>query len=364
MNDSRALWIALTLVPGLGPARIIRLVEQTGGVEAAWRATPRQMANAGIDRRTAEAFAAAQHRLDTTDQVRYADRTGVQIICWDSSGYPDRLREIGYPPPVLYVRGELLPEDADAVAIVGTRRATVYGRDIAGRFATALAERGISVVSGLAKGIDGVAHQAAIDAGGRTIAVLGSGVDRIYPPEHVPLARRIERNGAVLSLFELGRKPDASNFPLRNKIISGLSLGVLVVEAGEKSGALLTARDALDQNREVFAVPGSIMSGASRGTNALIQRGEAKLVSGVEDVLSELQIGLPGRQLALDLPAVDDPVERRLLEALREGALHVDDLRLALELPISSISTALTMLELKGQVRAVGGMQYALARAR
>lgn len=357
-------WLALTLVPGLGPVRILRLVEMAGSPVAAWQASPALMAKAGIDSRTAAALTAAQRNLNPAAELQKVAKYGIELVCWDDPRYPARLREIEYAPTVLYLRGTLTAEDDWGIAIVGTRTPTVYGRDVAGRLSTGLAERGFTVVSGLAKGIDGVAHKAALDAGGRTIAVMGCGLDRIYPAENLRLAHRIVEHGALISEFPVGTKPDAPNFPMRNRIVSGLSRGVLVVEAGDRSGALLTARDALNQNREVFAVPGSITSSMSVGTNRLIQRGEAKLVTGVDDIVDELRPEAFQGRLPLELPSTDDPVEQRVLDELAEGVLHVDDLRERTGLTISAVSSALTMLEIKGLVRSLGGMQYALVRAR
>jgi len=219
----------------------------------------------------------------------------------------------------------------------------------------------VTVVSGLARGIDSAAHHAAVQAGGRTIAVLGSGVDVIYPAENTKLAEAITRQGALISEYPLGTKPDAGNFPPRNRIISGLSLGVVVVEAGEASGANWTVRFALEQNREVFAVPGSIFAPMSRGTNKLIQEG-AKLVTNYQDVLSELNLQMVGQQMEMKelLPA--DEVEAALLKHLSGEPTHIDEVRMAIGLPIARVSAALTMMELKGMVRQVGGASYVLAR--
>ncbi len=217
-------------------------------------------------------------------------KAGVKAYCWTDDEYPKHLREIDDKPPVLYVLGDLRPEDEWGVAIVGTRRATPYGRQVAEHFATDLAHQGITVVSGLARGIDAVAHRTAIASGGRTIGVLACGLDLVYPPEHAKLAVEIAQHGAVVSDYPLGTQPRSEFFPRRNRILSGLSLGVLVVEGDEKSGALITARVALDQNREVFAVPGSIYSPTAQGTNKLIREGEAKLVTRTEDILEELNL--------------------------------------------------------------------------
>jgi DNA processing protein len=271
------------------------------------------------------------------------------------------LRQIDAPPPVLFVKGELHETDRRAVAVVGTRRPSPYGKDVARALARELAQQQIAVVSGLARGIDAIAHRAALDAGGRTIAVLGSGVDQIYPAEHRELAQAIRAAGAVVSDYLPGTPPDAVNFPPRNRIISGLSLGTIVVESGETSGALITARFALEQGREVFAVPGNIYARTSIGPNRLIQQG-AKLVCGLEDVLEELHLhARPPQVEPVQVTLWPDPAERRILDALAVGPVHADELGRQTGLTASQVSSALVVLELQGRVRHLGAMQYVAA---
>jgi DNA processing protein len=262
---------------------------------------------------------------------------------------------------VLYARGDLLPEDEFAVAIVGTRRVTPYGRQVTEELSSFLAGNGITIVSGLARGVDAIAHQAALRAGGRTLAVLGSGVDRIYPPENRALAAQIMEHGAILSDYAVGTAPEASNFPPRNRIISGLSLAVVVIEAGETSGALITAGFAAEQGREVFAVPGSILAPQSKGTNKLIQTGALPLLS-PEDLLQALNLTRVGAQKSARKILPADEVERQLLDALGSEPLHVDELRSQTGLPVEKVSAALVMMELKGMVRQVGAMHYVAVR--
>ncbi|HEU0075175.1 MAG TPA: DNA-processing protein DprA, partial [Dehalococcoidia bacterium] len=276
--------------------------------------------------------------------------------------YPRLLREVEDKPPVLYVRGELTDEDEWSVAIVGTRRATPYGRQAAEHFATELAAQRITIVSGLARGIDAVAHRAALAAGGRTIAVLACGLDMVYPPEHAKLAQEIAEHGALISDYALGTQPRSEFFPRRNRILSAVSLGVLVVEGSEDSGALLTARYALEQNREVFAVPGSIYSPTHKGANKLIRDGEAKLVSTAEHILEELNLTTVTQQLELREVAPADPTEAKLLSVLSNQPSHIDEVQRASGLPIASVSSALAVLELKGIVRQVGPMSFVRAR--
>ncbi|MEK7281158.1 MAG: DNA-processing protein DprA, partial [Chloroflexota bacterium] len=271
------------------------------------------------------------------------------------------LKEIYDSPPVLYVRGEMVPQDEWAIAVVGTRRATVYGRQVAEELATDLARHGITIVSGLARGIDAIAHRAALAAGGRSIAVFGSGLDTVYPAEHARLASEVSQKGALISDYPLGTPPRADYFPRRNRIMSGICLGVLVVEAGETSGALITARLALEQNREVFATPGSILSPMSRGTNRLLQDG-AKLVMSYTDVLEELNLTMTAKQLELkELPPVSE-AEARVLGQLSAEPCHIDEVCRAAGLPIAAVSSTLALMEIKGIVRQLGGMNFVLAK--
>jgi DNA processing protein len=248
------------------------------------------------------------------------------------------------------------------VAIVGTRRATAYGREVTHQLAEALARSGITVVSGLARGIDAEAHRAALDAGGRTIGVLGCGIDRVYPPEHRKLAEEIVAQGALLSDYPVGTPPEGSNFPPRNRLISGLSLDVLLItEAGVRSGALITADFAAEQGRDVFAVPGSILVRGSAGTNALIQEG-AKAVLRPEDVLEELNLTMVAEQAEARQVLPTDETEAALLSHLSEEPTHVDELQQQVELPIAQVTSTLALMELKGMVRQVSGMKYVVAR--
>jgi len=351
-------WLAFNRIPGLGTARFRLLERYFPDLETAWRAGPTELTSAGLDRRTLSSI--LKHRPGISPQRELDDlgKTNVRALIWNDPGYPARLKEIYDPPPVLYVRGDLLPEDERSVAIVGTRRATVYGREVASAIAGDLARNGVTIVSGLARGVDGVAHRAALDAGTRTVAVLASGVDIIYPREHVSLAEEIANHGALVSEYPLGIRPDASNFPRRNRIMSGMTLGTLVVEAGESSGALWTVRHALEQNREVFCVPGSIFSPASRGTNLLIQEG-AKLVMDYKDVLEELNLTTVAHQIELPVVAsAGNETESSVLDHISHDPIHIDDLCRRTGLPIAQVSSSLAMLEISGRVKQVGGMHY------
>lgn len=354
-------WIGFNIVRGIGPAKFQALLDHFGDLSAAWKATADELRAAGIDSRALQSLLTTREKLDLDAEAARLEKAGVQVITWQSPEYPDRLRHIYHPPPVLYLRGTLAPADEWSVAVVGTRRATVYGKEVAQHIAGGLARAGVTVVSGLARGIDTAAHQAALDAGGRTIAVLGNGVDVAYPAENRRLMQRIVEQGALLSEYTLGAPPEASNFPPRNRIISGFSLGVVIVEAAERSGALITADYALDQGREVFAAPGNMFNKNSTGCNRLIQNG-AKLVLDIEDILEELSLNMVAQQLELRTVVPENETESLLLGFLSSEPLHVDEIVRQAALPISEVSSALALMELKGMVRQVGGMNYVLVR--
>lgn len=338
------------------------LLDYFGTPERAWFAPEHQLQQIGIDRRALENLSKAREELDLDAELSRIKKAGIDVLVWESPAYPRYLREIPDPPPVLYVGGQIQDIDQWAVAVVGTRRLTVYGRQVTQDLVRGLVRNNVTVVSGLARGIDAVAHQTAIDMGGRTIAVLGSGLDQLYPPENRALARKIvDGHGAILSEFALGVRPEARNFPPRNRVISGLALGVIVVEAGQRSGALITADFALEQNREVFAVPGNVNSPASQGTNRLIQQG-AKLVTGVEDVLEELNLSMVPEKAAVQMTMPETAEEALLLTYLTHQPRHIDELIRQAELPSALVSSTLALMELKGMVQQVGGMNYVLAR--
>ena len=356
MTDRR-YWLAFNLARGIGPVKTRAVLDFFGDLEAAWRAPASELERAGLDKRAVRGLLEARKTLDLDKAVDQLAKAGAHLLTWDDADYPSRLKEITDPPPVLYVRGELKPVDEFAVAIVGTRNATTYGKEVARQLASGLAQNQVTIISGLARGIDLIAHQAALDAGGRTSAVLGCGVDVTYPPEARKLGERLTQQGALLSDLPLGTQPSAENFPPRNRIISGLTLGVIVVEAAEESGALITADFALEQGREVFAVPGNIYSKASKGAHRLIQQG-AKLVTCVEDVLEELQLQQVTQQALTREALPQDDTERAVWEALSHEPIHIDELSRILDLPIPMLSAALMVMELKGMARHVGGMNY------
>lgn len=361
MSDLK-YWLGFNLVKGIGPAKLQAMLDYFGSVTAAWEASPEQLRKIGLDSRAIENFLDARQSLDLASELARVQAAGIHLLTWQSENYPAYLREIPNPPPLLYVRGDLKESDQWAVAVVGTRRLTAYGRQITRELVSGLVRNHITVVSGLARGIDAEAHRTAVDMGGRTLAVLGSGLDSIYPAEHRQLAQKIAAgHGAILSDYALGVQPEAKNFPPRNRIISGLSLGVIVVEAGERSGALITTKFALEQDREIFAVPGNINSPVSKGPNRLIQRG-AKLVMTVEDVLEELNLTMVAEHTAVQMALPESAEEAELYGRLSHQPIHVDDLSRATGFSSQVVSSTLTMMELKGMVQQVGGMKYVLSR--
>lgn len=360
MNDKK-FWVGFNLIKGIGAVRMQGLVAYFGDLESAWKASPADLAGAGLGLKLIERVIHAREGVDLDKVWEKIEKQGIKILTWHDEAYPQRLKEIDQPPPVLYVRGEYLPDDLFAVAIVGTRRVTPYGRQITEELSAFLAANGMTVISGLARGVDVIAHQTSLKTGGRTIGILGSGVDKIYPPEHRGLAEQMMERGAIISDYAPGTPPEASNFPPRNRIISGLSLAVVVVEAGETSGALITAEFAAEQGREVFAVPGSILAPQSKGTNKLIQNGALPLLS-VNDLMQALDITRVGEQKSARKIMPADAIEAKLLTVLTNEPLQIDEIRNQADLPIEKVSAALVLMELKGLVRQVGGMNYVAVR--
>ena len=361
MDNPKLYWVGFNLVKGIGSVRFKALLDFFGSPALAWQAPGDALLNAGLSPKIIENLQKIRSQVSLEQVWNRIAAQGIEVLTWDDPSYPTMLKEIDQPPPVLYMRGSLQPTDEWAVAVVGTRRITPYGRQVAEEVASALAQSGITVVSGLAIGVDTFAHQAAIKAGGRTLAVLGSGVDVIYPNSNRRLADEIITQGALLSDYAPGTGPEASNFPPRNRIISGLARAVVVVEAGETSGALITASFANEQGRDVFAVPGSIYGPQSKGTNRLIQQGAAPLLS-PQDVLEAINVTMIVEHKAARVVLPSDPLEAALHKILSAEPMHVDDILQKSNLPIEKVSATLTMMELKGMVRQVGGMQYTLVR--
>lgn len=394
LRDEQREWLALTLIPGVGSVHFIRLLARFHTPTNVFKASRVELEEL-VGKNLAQRIAQYSEVSDVDAQERLMAKCGASLVTLEDTAFPTRLAEIYDPPLVLFVRGELRPEDENCVAIVGTRRPTPYGLRMAEKFGRELAARGITVVSGMASGIDSAAHRGAISAGGRTIAVLGCGVDIVYPPENAELMEQITQHGCVLSQFEMGKKPQAGHFPYRNRIISGISLGTLIVEAPMNSGALITARQAAEQGREVFAIPGQVGVHNSLGPHALIREG-AKLTETVEDILVELNVDLsvvnavpirpavspvpvaqeaaveaPIPQAAVAKPAApvqtaptahDDkatPVEKKVLSMLSPNGSFVDEIATACRISISEALSSLTILELKGLVRQFSGKRFA-----
>ncbi len=330
------------------------------GLAHAWRADRSMLGEAGLDQRTIEELESTRATLDPVEAYERMNEAGVTAFTPEHEQYPRRLREIPDPPPLLFVKGQLLDRDEWSLAIVGTRRPTPYGQQVTRMLAGDLAAAGLTIVSGLARGVDGIAHETTLEQGGRTIAVVASGLDRVYPPEHKPLAARIlESGGAMLSEYPLGTRPDARFFPRRNRIIAGLTLGTLVTEAGEKSGTWHTVNSALDQGRDVYAVPGPITSEQSAGANNVIKQSHGQLVSSAQDILDELNLGPIERQAELAEQLPEDPVEAVLLEQIGQTPIHVDEVSRLIQQPVHETAAAMATLELKGLIQQVGPMTYA-----
>lgn len=361
LDERRLYWIAFSLVRGIGAVRFQALLDYFGDPKIAWTAPADALRAAGLGEKIVENLVQLRSSLSLDRLAERLESTGISVVILTDENYPSRLKEIDQPPPVLYLRGEIKPDDEWAVAVVGTRRVTAYGRQVAEDIAGVLARNGVTVVSGLARGIDALAHQAALASGGRTLAVLGSGVDRIYPSEHRGLAERIVASGALVSDYAPGTPPDASNFPPRNRLISGLAMAVVVVEAGRTSGALITAAFAADQGREVFAVPGNITAPQSQGTNRLIRDGAHPLLD-PEEVLETLELTRITEHRAARVVLPSDSTEASLFETLCQEPMHIDEIRARTGLPIDQVSATLAIMELKGLVRQVGGMNYVALR--
>ena len=356
MNENLKYWLALNKVEGLGPVKTKKLYEQYKSARAICEAL-----NCKIP--------------EIENELKSLEGEKARAVTIEDESYPDNLRNIYDPPGIIYIKGELLKTDRKAIAIVGTRRATRYGLEVTRKLASQLAEMGVTIISGLALGIDTAAHEGALHSKGRTAAVLGSGVDQIFPQSNQKLAARIEENGAIISEFPLGQKPESWTFPQRNRIISGLSLGVIVVEGHYDSGAMITAKLALEQGREVFAVPGNIELDQSKGPHWLIKQG-AKLVESVEDVLEELKAQIPVKMTnvqSFDRTQDKYPMsnegknysnlseeERKVVSVLSLEPKHIDSISIETGLPIPQVSSLLMMLEIKRAVRQLPGKMFVL----
>lgn len=363
-EEGLLFWLALNRIEGLGCASAKKLVEHFGAPKGAFAASERELGEiAGLDQRVFRGLLTFSDWANVKRELSKLGDARVALVPLTDAAYPPRLRQIPDPPPFLYVKGGIRTQDQAAVAVVGTRSASPYGLKIARELCRGLGSLGFTIVSGLARGIDGEAHKTTLDAGARTLAVLGSGVDVIYPGEHTELYQRISGAGAILSELPMGTRPLAHHFPARNRIISGLSLGVVVVEATEKSGSLITARLAMDQGREVFAVPGQAGASRSRGTHRLIREG-AKLVETIEDILEEIAPQLrssgrsPGQDRRENLPAELGAEAGKLLDLIQLAPLQIDELIDATGLSSARVSEILLNLEIGGFVRQLPGKRF------
>ncbi|MCG2695695.1 DNA-processing protein DprA [Candidatus Parcubacteria bacterium] len=359
MNNIK-YWAALSHFPKFGPVRLKKIKKYFADYEHAFNASLSELEQAGIEKNIAEEFASARISINPDELAERLNKENIKIITVDDANYPKLLLEIYNPPQIIYYKGELESGNEFSLAVVGSRKYTSYGKRAAEEIVRDLAKNNLTIVSGLALGIDAIAHSAAVEAHGKTIAVLGSGIDKesIYPSANRYLAEKIaEFGGAVISEFPLGTQPLRHNFPQRNRIISGISLGVLVVEAGEKSGALITANCALEQNRDVFAVPGSIYSEASKGPNKLIALG-AKPIKNAADIMEALDLNQVNAYIDNKKIIPESKEEEKILSCLTREPEHINELVRKTRLDTSIINSALAMMEMKGMVKNLGGMQY------
>ena len=355
-------WLALRRA-GLGSTNFSLLLKHFGTIDAAWDAPPAEIQRAGLDAQFQRAFQKARTALDSDRELQWLEQHGVRVFTWLDEGYPAVLRDIPQSPPVLFVRGERGPEFTGAVAVVGTRRVTPYGRQAAEYFCGALADAGVAIISGLARGVDAIAHRVALEHAAPTVAVLAGGIDQVYPRENAGLAERIMAAGCLVSEYPVGIPSRPDYFPRRNRILSGLAKATLVVEAGDGSGALHTANWAFEQGRDVFAIPGSVFSKQSEGTNQLIRESSARLVATPEQLLEELNLVAAGRQTPLQPaaaaarpPATQE--EGQILHWLQDGPKHVDEVVRASGLAVAHVAATLQMMELRGLVRQERPMVY------
>ena len=360
-NEKIAL-LRLDSVQGIGGTRIRSLIAQFRSPSAVFQTSFTELLQVeGIDKKLAENILKRDNTQYAEEQLNKAKKVGVKIITFWDREYPENLKNTTDPPAILYVLGEIVPQDTVALAVVGTRLPSDYGKVVTDKLTVQLVRKGFTIVSGLARGIDTIAHRVTLNACGRTIAVLGSGIDVIYPGENKKLAAQIRQHGAVITEFPFGTLPDAANFPRRNRIISGLSLGTLVIEAGQKSGALITAEIALEQGREVFVIPGSILSSKSVGTNQLIKEG-AKLVQTVDDIVIELEPKLrafcnEARQTS-PIPAELPEMEQKMLTLLSDKPVHIDFIAQNLGISTAEALSVLLTLELKEFVKQLSGKMF------
>lgn len=354
---------AFNLIGGIGPMAFQKLLDYFKSLENAWQADSAEFTKAGLNKSVIEKIKERKHKFNPDFEMERLDKEGIKLITIQDKNYPKLLKEIYSPPALLYIKGKIKSNDDLGLGIVGSRQLSLYGKQATPTLAAELAQAGLTIISGLAKGIDTLAHQAALEVGGRTVAVLGCGIDSqsVYPYSNRNLAEEISRSGgAVIGEFPIGTQPLPQHFPQRNRIISGLSKGILVIEATQKSGALITARDALEQNRDIFALPGPIFAPNSFGPNNLIKMG-AKLVSQADDILQEFNLSSTPDTPAKKEIKPDNPNEKAVLKHLSREPIHIDKIISSSKLSTAIVSSTLTMMEMKGKIKNLGRGNYIAA---
>jgi len=357
--------ITLSLIDGVGSAIIQKLIGFFGSAEEALAASYQKLSQVmGLTPDLCRKIVDQRNKVLLSEELKLIEKHACKVITIHDEAYPQRLRTIFDSPQILYIKGELLPQDSMAISVVGSRRATNYGKNACDQLSRQLAANGFTIVSGFARGIDSIAHRGALEAGGRTIAVMGNGLSFVYPAENAKLMEEIAASGACISEFPMSVPPMATNFPRRNRVISGLSVGTLVIEASEKSGSLITARLAAEQGREVFAVPGEVFSKMSQGTHNLIKQGAA-LVETVEDIIDALSLDIPRAPETKAAPEIEKPPdiklgdeEQAVWDVLTQTPMHIDDIARLSNLTASKVSSTLVMLELKGIVQQLPGKMF------
>lgn len=358
MDDEKLYWLAFSAFNGVGPKRFALLKNYFGSAKKAWEAREKELLEIGLGPKLTSELLEFRQTFKPRSYFLRLRENKIECYFLDDENYPENLKKIDNPPFILYVKGAIRPEDELSIAVVGTRKMTGYGGQVAESLVTELVGAGLTVVSGLARGIDSMAHRAALSADGRTIGVLACGLDIVYPPENTSLVNEIINNhGAVISEFPLGMQPMPGSFPARNRIISGLALGTVVIEAPEKSGALITARHAAEQGREVFAIPGPVTSPNAAGPSHLIKMG-AKLVFNVNDILEELGVesGPRSRESKEILPG--NPEEETILSLIKDEAKHIDDIVRESGFDSGKVASIMSLMEIKGKVKNLGNMLF------
>jgi len=360
IEDEKLYWLAFSAFNGIGSKRFALLRNYFGTAKKAWRAKEKELLEIGLGPRLTSFLIEFRKTFNPHSYFLRLREKKIECYFLDDNNYPENLKKIDNPPFILYMKGFIRPEDKLSIAVVGTRRMTGYGGQVTESLVTELIGVGLTIVSGLARGIDSAAHHAALNAGGRTIGVLACGLDIVYPPENVSLVKEIiNGNGAVISEFPLGIQPMPGSFPARNRIISGLSLGTVVIEAPEKSGALITARHAAEQGREVFAIPGPVTSPNAAGPAHLIKMG-AKLVFNVGDILEELNLGVRSEKREAREILPESPEEETILSLIRNESKHIDEIVRESGFDPGKVASIMSLMEIKGKVRNLGGMVYGI----